>query len=187
MMIIDKPFLLAAGKLAAARELSRRMNLSDLSQEAFGFDVAEFPMGLEGGVEASTSEPISPTKSRLFGSAHKRTKSNGTATGAQPSLLFQQSQTMRDLESLTLAFDALENFALIWEKLDKCVTFVSCRITYWGLTDMVRNRRRRDSGTARTLLEELQESLDEVGMHVDSVLDEWLIPDTDGKRAPCPF
>lgn len=112
------------------------MNLADISQEAFGFDVAEFPMGLDDGVEASASEPMSPNRSRLVGSAHKRTRSNGASTGAQPSLLFQQSQTMRDLESLILAFDALENFALIWEKLDKYVTlFLSlneCLLTWLG-------------------------------------------------------
>lgn len=48
---------------------------------------------------------------------------------------------------------------------------------------MIRNRRRRDSGTARALLEELQESLDEIGIHVDAVLDEWLVPAADGKHS----
>lgn len=112
---------IVAGKLAAARELSRRMNLSYLSQESFGFDVAEFPMGMEDGMDAPTPEPTSPTKVRLPGSAHKRSRSNGVPNGAQTSILYQQSQTMRDLEALILAFDALENFAMLWEKLDKCV------------------------------------------------------------------
>lgn len=97
------------------------MNLAEISQEAFGFDVAEFPLGLEDGVEAPT--PTSPTKSRMFGSAHKRTRSNGVPSGAQTSILYQLSQTMRDLESLILAFDALENFAMIFEKVDKYVFF----------------------------------------------------------------
>ena len=98
------------------------MNLSEISQEAFGFDVAEFPLGMEDGVEAPT--PTSPTKSRMFGSAHKRTRSNGVPSGAQTSILYQLSQTMRDLEALVLAFDALENFAMIFEKVDKYVLFV---------------------------------------------------------------
>ena len=97
------------------------MNLSEISQEAFGFDVAEFPLGMEDGVEAPT--PTSPTKSRMFGSAHKRTRSNGVPSGAQTSILYQLSQTMRDLEALILAFDALENFAMIFEKVDKYVFF----------------------------------------------------------------
>lgn len=97
------------------------MNLAEISQEAFGFDVAEVPLGLEDGVEAPT--PTSPTKSRMFGSAHKRTRSNGVPSGAQTSILYQLSQTMRDLESLILAFDALENFAMIFEKVDKYVFF----------------------------------------------------------------
>lgn len=146
-----------SGKLAAARELSRRMNLSDLSRESFGFDVAEFPMEMEDGVDASTPEPMSPSKIRLPGSAHKRSRSNGVTNGAQQSILYQQSQTMRDLEALILAFDALENFATLWEKLDK-------------------NRRRRDTGTTKNLRVELQEALDEIGLNVDAILDEWLIP-----------
>lgn len=98
------------------------MNLSEISQEAFGFDVAEFPLGMEDGVEAPT--PTSPTKSRMFGSAHKRTRFNGVPSGAQTSILYQLSQTMRDLEALILAFDALENFAMIFEKVDKYVFFL---------------------------------------------------------------
>lgn len=47
---------------------------------------------------------------------------------------------------------------------------------------MSRTRRRRDSGTTRNLLVALEEALDEVGMHVDSLLGEWLIPATDGKH-----
>lgn len=97
------------------------MNLSHLSQESFGFDVAEFPIEMEDSSDAPTPEPMSPSKIRLPGSAHKRSRSNGVTNGAQQSILYQQSQTMRDLEALILAFDALENFAMLWEKLDKYV------------------------------------------------------------------
>ncbi|KAE8325534.1 107-domain-containing protein [Aspergillus sergii] len=146
------------GRLAAARELSRRMRLSDISRESFGFDLTELPFGVEDGAEASTPEPSSPTKSRLFGSPHKRNRSltNRLPSDEQTSLLVQQSQTMRDLEELILAFNALEWFAVVCEKLDK-------------------NKRRRDSGTIKNLKDELQESLDEVSIHVDALLDEWLM------------
>lgn len=98
------------------------MNLSDISQESFGYDVVEYPNTTEDGVEASTLEPSSPTKLKIPGSAHKRSRSNGVSSDTQTRFLYQQSQTMRDLEALISAFDALENFAVIWEKLDKYVS-----------------------------------------------------------------
>ncbi|KAF5854945.1 Nucleoporin nup84 [Aspergillus alliaceus] len=151
------------GRLAAARELSRRMRLSDISRESFGFDLAEFPYGVEDGTEPPTPEPASPTKSRLFGSPHKRNRSvsNRAPSDEQTSLLIQQSQTMRDLEELILAFDALEVFAVICEKLDEY-------------------KRRRDTGTVKHLKDDLQEALDEVSVHVDALLDEWLMGAEDG-------
>ncbi|KAF7585703.1 Nucleoporin nup84 [Aspergillus hancockii] len=145
------------GRLAAARELSRRMRLSDISRQSFGFDLTEFPFGVEDGVEPATPEPSSPTKSRLLGSPHKRNWSSTSRVPSndQTSLLVQQSQTMRDLEELILAFDALEGFAVVCEKLDK-------------------NKRRRDSGTIKHLKDELQDALDEISVHIDVVLDDWL-------------
>lgn len=157
------------------------MNLADISQEAFGFNVLDFPTGMGETVDAPTPEPMSPSKSRQFGSAHKRSRSNGVPTGEQPILFFQQSETMHDLEVLILAFDALEDFALTWEKLDKYVIF-PCFEFPSARTDINRNRRRRDSGTTRNLLVALEEALDEVGMHVDSLLGEWLIPAVNGKH-----
>ncbi|EAW07749.1 nucleoporin Nup84/Nup107 family protein [Aspergillus clavatus NRRL 1] len=145
-----------SGNLAAARELSRRMRLSVISRELFGFDVAEFSYGLAG-AERATPEPSSPTKARILGSPHKRSRSlqNGVPSNDQTTMLALQSQTMRDLEELTLAFDALERFGICWKKIDK-------------------NKRRRDSGAIKDLRDELQERLDEIGVHVDAVLDEWL-------------
>ncbi|KKK15621.1 hypothetical protein ARAM_006878 [Aspergillus rambellii] len=144
------------GKLPAARELSRRMRLSDISRESFGFDVADFLMDVEDGVEPNTPESSSPSKTRVFG--HKRNKSSGSGlpSTSQTRLLSEQSQTMRDLEELILAFDALEKFAVICDKLDK-------------------TKRRRDSGTVKGLKADLQDALDEVSQHIDAVLYEWLI------------
>lgn len=160
------------------------MNLSHLSQESFGFDVAEFPMEMEDGSDAPTPEPMSPSKIRLPGSAHKRSRSNGFTNGAQQGILYQQSQTMRDLEALILAFDALENFAMLWEKLDKYAYLFTFYILFFiqclQFTNVTRNRRRRDTGTTKNLRAELQEALDEIGLNVDAILDEWLIPGDNG-------
>ncbi|PKY09037.1 nuclear pore complex protein An-Nup84 [Aspergillus campestris IBT 28561] len=147
-----------AGKLSAARELSRRMRLSDISQESFGFDLTEFPV-VEDEVEPLSPEPTSPTKARMLGS-HKRNQSslNGAPPGDQTNtnLLVQQAQGMLDLEQLILALDALEHFAYVCDKTDK-------------------PKHRRDSGAIKDLRGELQDALDEIGMHIDSMLDDWLI------------
>ncbi|PWY83089.1 nuclear pore complex protein An-Nup84 [Aspergillus sclerotioniger CBS 115572] len=147
-----------SGRLSAARELSRRMRLSDLSREAFGFDISEFTLEVEAGQEFNTPEPSSPSKSRLLSSPHKRSRSktNGVASGSQTSILIQQSQTMRDLEVLILAFDSLERFATVFEKLEK-------------------TKRRRDAGTLKDLRGELQEALDDTSLQIDAMLDEWLV------------
>ncbi|KAF9890267.1 Nucleoporin nup84 [Aspergillus nanangensis] len=154
------------GKLSAARELSRRMRLSDISQESFGFDLTEFSAGVEDGAGSATPEPSSPSKSRLLGS-HRRSRSipSGVPTPSQTNILIQQSSTMRDLEEMILGFDALERFAIAYEKIDK-------------------NKRRRDSGTIKNLRLELQEALDDIAVHVDAVLDEWLVvAEDEGEQA----
>ncbi|PWY89794.1 nuclear pore complex protein An-Nup84 [Aspergillus heteromorphus CBS 117.55] len=146
-----------SGKLSAARELSRRMRLADLSQEAFGFDISEFTLDIEAvPPENYPSEPASPSKTKLFSSPHKRSRSRTSVSSAQTNLLILQSQTMRDLEVLILAFDSLENFAVLFEKLEK-------------------TKRRRDSGTIKDLRVELQGALDETSLHIDAMLDEWLV------------
>jgi len=52
---------------------------------------------------------------------------------------------------------------------------------------MIRNRRRRDTGTTKNLRAELQEALDEIGLNVDAILDEWLIPADNGMRQALPL
>ncbi|KAI9038731.1 nucleoporin Nup84/Nup107 family protein [Aspergillus affinis] len=148
-----KQFYLS-GKFAAARELTHRMGLSDVSRELFGFDVTEFPVNIIDGLD-SIIEPTSPTK-RLFGS-HRRSRSatNGVPSSGETNILIQQSRLMRELEELVLGFEALEAFANTYDKIDK-------------------TKHRRDSGTIHDLREALQEALDEIAVHVDAVLDEWL-------------
>ncbi|KAL4809560.1 107-domain-containing protein [Aspergillus unguis] len=143
-----------AGNLAAARELSRRMRVSDVSRELFGFDIADFPGDVEG-TELGSPEPSSPTKTRIYG--HKRNKSsNSLPSTSETRILYAESKNWRDLEQLILAFDALERFAGVCEKFDKI-------------------KRRRDSGTLKNLMGELQEALDNISIHIDEILYDWLI------------
>lgn len=55
------------------------------------------------------------------------------------------------------------------------------RIGWRGYADRFRNKRRRDSGAMKDLRNELQDSLDEIAIHVDAVLDEWLAVADNGK------
>ena len=43
-----------------------------------------------------------------------------------------------------------------------------------------RPRHRRDSGAIKDLRGELQDALDEIGMHIDAMLDDWLIVGENG-------
>lgn len=97
------------------------MRLSDISREAFGFDVAEGMIPVEDGDELKSPEPASPTKPRL---SHRRHRSSGSMSRKIPTsndqeLLFIQAQPVRDLENIIVAFDAFEKFAVRYNKLAK--------------------------------------------------------------------
>ncbi|KAJ5147374.1 hypothetical protein N7526_000726 [Penicillium atrosanguineum] len=148
-----------AGKLAAARELSHRVRLAELSQESFGFDIFQFPVF--DNVVAEDSAPASPSKSkRNSGHFHRRSLSgNGIGiapgSGTDHSLAYQQCIRMYNLETLALGFDSLEQFAIVYDQISK-------------------TKRRRDSGTVKNHLHELEELLQEVEMNVGLIVDEWL-------------
>lgn len=99
------------------------MGLSDISRKSFGFDIAEFPLGMEDGAETDVPEAPSPTKSKLPGSSHRRQRSSmsnvGVPSGNDQNILYLQSQPMRELEQLIIAFDALEEFANCYHQLAK--------------------------------------------------------------------
>lgn len=98
------------------------MNLSDISLKSFGFDIAEFPSTIENGMEAKVPEPSSPSRSRLHGSTHRRQRSSissGAPSGNDQNILYAQSELMRDLEQLIIAFDSLEQYAICHHKVLK--------------------------------------------------------------------
>lgn len=120
-------------------------------------------MDYEDELDIGTPEPSSPSKARAYGHKRNKSSSNSLPSTAQTRLLCAQSRTMRDLEQLILAFDALERFAGVCEKIDN-------------------SKRRRDSGTIKNLLAELQDALDGVSVHIDAVLYDWLISGQNGKH-----
>ncbi|KAJ5166830.1 uncharacterized protein N7482_005611 [Penicillium canariense] len=141
------------GKLAAARELGHRMRMSEVSHETFNVDVFEFPDLAPSLVEDT---PLSPSKSKRS-HAHRRSLSgsNGTITSAHHSA-YQQAVRMWNLETLALGFDALEQFAIVYDQTSKI-------------------KRRRDSGTVRDFLAELEALLQEIEDSVGLIVDEWLV------------
>ncbi|KAJ6091664.1 hypothetical protein N7467_003633 [Penicillium canescens] len=144
-----------ADKLAAARELSLRMRLSDISIEKFGSDIISIPPQ-ENPVEAST--PTSPSKSKR-NSLHRRSTSNSSNFGLVAA--WYQCQRMSDLEVLTLGFDTVEQFAQIHEQISK-------------------TRRRRDSGAVTDMTDEMHDCVTAMEDYLGAVVsDDWLVTSTD--------
>lgn len=99
------------------------MRLAEVSQESFGFDIFQFPVFDH--VVAEDSAPSSPSKSkRNSGHFHRRSLS-GNGNGPAPvepgdhSLAYQQCIRMYNLETLALGFDALEQFAIVYDQISK--------------------------------------------------------------------
>lgn len=108
-----------AGKLAAARELCHRMRLSIISQDTFGIDIFEFPV-LDH-LLGDDSVPTSPSKSkRNSASGHRRSLSGSNgAPVTNHGRAYQQGIRMHKLETLALGFDALEQFAIVYDQISK--------------------------------------------------------------------
>lgn len=99
------------GKLAAARELSKRMKLAEISVETFGFDYTEFPAGEELGPAGIAS----PFRVRSPNATRGDSSSNAGVA------VYEQCRTMRDLEQLTVGLDAAEVFTNALEEYNKYV------------------------------------------------------------------
>ncbi|KAJ5491171.1 hypothetical protein N7539_002738 [Penicillium diatomitis] len=141
-----------AGKLAAARELGHRVRMADVSHETFNMDVFEFP-DLAPSLEEET--PLSPIKSKRHHANRRSVSSiNGTTNGVHKSA-YQQAVHMWNLEAMALGFDALEQFAIVYDQSSK-------------------TKRRRDSGSVRDFMAELEALLQEIEDCVGLIVDEWL-------------
>ncbi|KAJ5937803.1 hypothetical protein N7454_004145 [Penicillium verhagenii] len=149
-----------AGKLAAARELSQRMNLSMVSQESFGMDIFEFPVFDH--LLQDESAPASPSKSKR-NSLHRRSLSSTNGGLSNDNSAYQKATRMYNLETLALGFDSLEQFALAYDQISK-------------------TKRRRDSGAVKDSLQDLAVLLEQVETNVGMVVDEWLVKAEDAEE-----
>ena len=90
------------------------MRLADISIEKFGCDIISMPPQDIGFSEATT--PTSPTKSKRS-SIHRRSLSGSHNIALIAA--YNQCQSMRDLESLILGLDSVEQFAIVHEQRSK--------------------------------------------------------------------
>ncbi|KAJ9212383.1 hypothetical protein DTO166G4_6014 [Paecilomyces variotii] len=148
----------ASGSLAAARELSRRMRLSDISREILGIDVADVPLLDEDGAGIPASEPASPVKTSPSkkSSRSKNQATNGLQSRSRQAIMYEQSQMMREFERLILVFDALEDFAVTYE-------------------DFEQNKTSGEPTAVHELRNNLQVLLDQLTEHINYLCDDWLI------------
>lgn len=84
------------------------MRLEDISMDAFGFDVSEYPLTAESVAESA--------KVRGSAAEHGQSLSSALSHHDSQSIMCQQSQTMRNLEQLILGLDAVEAFAAALEE-----------------------------------------------------------------------
>lgn len=95
------------------------MELSETSREILGFDITEAPLLEEDGLENNVSEPTSPIKSPSKKARLRQLSTAGSESQNSRIEMYQQAQIMLELEQLTIAFDALENFQLIWDEHER--------------------------------------------------------------------
>ncbi|KAJ5728789.1 uncharacterized protein N7483_003297 [Penicillium malachiteum] len=147
-----------AGNLAAARELSHRMDLATISEETFGKNI----FGYSDEDEESLAEefvPTSPVKSKrnsLHGRSHSG--SNSISNKDPHETAYQQATRMYNLETLAAGFDSLERFAIVYDQISKP------------------KRRRESSGAVEEdPLQKLTGLLEEVESTVGLIVEEWLV------------
>lgn len=84
-----------------------RTRLADVSAETIGFDIADLPTMGDEDSEAEFEISATPVK----GEYERRPNAKTVQTRKLHETMYKQSQTMRELEQLILAFDALEAWA----------------------------------------------------------------------------
>lgn len=95
--------------------------------------------------------------------------------------MYEQSQTMRELERLILAFDALEKFAIAYEELDQYASTL-IQVLHRNCADQLsRNKDSQDKNVVKELKDKLQLALDYATERVDLMCNDFLVEARDGK------
>jgi nuclear pore complex protein Nup107 len=119
------------GRLAAARALCTRAQLSTISKAALGLDLKheassapaseEEDVEMDGFAEEERAQPISPSKRRNV-VRRQSALMGGEKPGLDPAVLADQAQTWRQLEQLIEALAALVNWNVVAEQVEEWVS-----------------------------------------------------------------
>jgi nuclear pore complex protein Nup107 len=123
-------YFISKGRLAAARKLVERAQLSAISKAALNVDLKyiassgyasdEEDVEMDGFVEEEPAQPISPSKRRNFLKRHSDLTDDGQLEPGQPALA-DQAQTWGQLEELVEVLDAFEKWSEVAAEVEKWV------------------------------------------------------------------
>jgi nuclear pore complex protein Nup107 len=173
-----------ANRLAAAKALSNRMGISEVSREVIGFDIVDLPLLGEDGPESNPIEPLSPTKSPSKTRPHRRQSSLGHRHQERYAIMYQQSQRIRELEQLIIVFHALEKFGLAWLDHEVYDSLSFARVHLIHPNNVFRDRS-QDAGRLRELKDKIQLTFDFLTECIEPLLSlDWLTQAKDSKFYP---
>lgn len=152
-----------------------RTRLGEVSVETIGFDIAELPTMGDDGSEAEFEVSATPVK----GKYERRPNTKTVETRKLHEAMYQQSQTMRELEQLMLTFDALEGWADCFDEFDKYVVIQP--MIHHEKPQLMLCPSNTDPNKVKELKARLEEFLDYVTERIDPICNEWLTRPNDSK------
>ncbi|KAH8697334.1 putative nuclear pore complex protein Nup107 [Talaromyces proteolyticus] len=136
------------GMLLEARELSEKMNLSEVSQKVLGYDIRQAHLIEENGL-ADASIPPSPSKS-----PSKKQRFRRSLSQDERSQHLVAAELVLDLEYISWAYSSLDEFQEVWEQLE-----------------LNKNAEAENSEHIKELKERLQYAIEQATEHTESLLD----------------
>jgi nuclear pore complex protein Nup107 len=155
-----------------------RTRLAEVSAQTIGFDIADLPNIADDGSEVEFEVSATPIKGRY----ERRPNTKTIQTRNLHESMYQQSQTMRELEHLVLAFDAVEGWVDCVGDLERYVK--AEHIIHHEKSKLIFCRSNVDPRQTKGIKAKLEESLDYVTERIDPICNEWLTQPKDGK---CPL
>lgn len=149
--------------LTEARELSARINISEMSLKLLGYDIRHNDP-IENGLAGNGSVPPSPSKSPSKKSRHRRSRSQGDQAANYAAV-----EVLLDMEYVIWAYSALEEFQETWEQLELYDTISSSdTLANWPRS---KNTEGEESAHVEELQEQLQMAIESATEHTEALLD----------------
>lgn len=149
--------------LTEARELSARINISEMSLKLLGYDIRH-DGPIENRLPGNGSVPPSPSKSP---SKKRRTRSRSQGDQAAN---YAAVEVLLDMEYVIWAYNALEEFQDTWEQLEK---YDPISFFFYTLANRPRskNTEAEDSAQMVELQDQLQMAIESATEHTEALLD----------------